>query len=79
MSPAGIEGARDSIGRAVDIARTLPTNVSEPLIEAARIAFMSGFHTTILVSVALLGLGTLISAVALRPRERSVGLTRPDR
>lgn len=79
VSPAGIEGARESIGRAVDIARTLPTNVSEPLIEAARIAFMSGFHTTILVSVALLGLGTLISAVALRPRERSVGLTRPDR
>ena len=53
--------------------------MAEPLFEAARTAFMSGFHTMILVSVALLGLGTLISAVALRPRGRSAGLTRPDR
>ncbi len=73
VSPIGIENARESLNRAVDIAQTMPSTMAEPLIEGARIAFMSGYHTMIVVSVALLGLSAAVSAIALRPRGGSPG------
>ncbi len=66
VSSVGIDTARESLSRAIDIAQRMPTTMAEPLIDGARAAFMSGYHTMILVSIAILGLSALISAFALR-------------
>jgi DHA2 family multidrug resistance protein-like MFS transporter len=66
VSSIGIETARESLSRATDIAQTMPTTMADPLIDAARAAFMSGYHTMVLVSIAILGTSALISAIALR-------------
>lgn len=68
VSSVGLEQARESLSRAIDIAQTMPTTMSEPLIEGARLAFMNGYHTMILVSVGIIGTSALISAFALRKR-----------
>jgi len=69
VSSIGIDNARESLSRAIDIAQTMPTTMAEPLIEGARLAFMSGYHTMILVSVGILGISALISGFVLRGRE----------
>lgn len=66
VSTVGIDSARESLSRAIEIAQTMPTTMAEPLIEGSRLAFMNGYHTMILVSVGIMGLSALISAVALR-------------
>jgi len=68
VSSVGLESARESLSRAIELAQTMPTTMAEPLIEGARLAFMNGYHTMILVSVAIIGVSALISAVALRNR-----------
>jgi DHA2 family multidrug resistance protein-like MFS transporter len=68
VSSVGIDTSRESLSRAVDIAQTMPTTMADPLIAGARDAFMAGYHTMILVSVAILGTVTLISAFTLRDR-----------
>ncbi len=67
VSSIGIDSARESLSRAIDIAQTMPTTMAEPLIAGARDAFMAGYHTMVLSSIAILGLSALISAVVLRP------------
>lgn len=66
VSSVGIESARESLNRAVDIAQTMPSTMAGPLLEGARLAFMSGYHTMILVSFVLIGLSAVASAVLLR-------------
>ena len=66
VSSIGIDNARESLSRAIDIAQTMPTTMADPLIEGARLAFMSGYHTMILVSIGILGASALISGFVLR-------------
>lgn len=66
--PTGTADARESLGRAVDVAGALPTTAGEALLTAARDAFVEGFHAVILVSIALLGTSALLAAVLLRGR-----------
>ena len=66
VSSIGIDNARESLSRAIDIAQTMPTTMAEPLMAAAREAFMDGYHTMILVSIALIGSAAVVSAIALR-------------
>lgn len=68
VSSIGIDTAQESLSRAIDIAQTMPTTMAGPLIEGAQLAFMSGYHTMILVSVGIIGGSALISGVVLRNR-----------
>ncbi|MGB0119623.1 MAG: MFS transporter [Solirubrobacterales bacterium] len=68
VSSVGIDTARESLSRAIDIAQTMPTTMAEPLIEGARLAFMSGYHTMILFSLAIIGVSSLIAGITLRKR-----------
>lgn len=67
ISNPGIANAEESLGRALEIAGSMSTNVANSLIETAKLAFMSGYHTAIAVSIALVGVSALISAALLRP------------
>lgn len=69
VSPVGIDTARESLNRAIDIAQTMPSTMAEPLIEGARLAFMSGYHTMILVSIGIIGVSALVSGFTLRKRD----------
>ncbi|MDQ2623050.1 MAG: MFS transporter [Actinomycetota bacterium] len=66
VSEVGLDEARESISRAIDIAQGMPTTMAEPLIDAARIAFMSGYHTMVLVAAGLIGSGAVVAAFLLR-------------
>lgn len=77
VSQAGLESARESISRAIGIAQEMPTAMAEPLIEVARTAFVSGYHSMIAVSIALIGASALVAASLLR-RDPS-GADAPDR
>jgi len=68
VSSIGIDSARESLSRAIDIAQTMPSTMAEPLIAGAREAFMAGYHTMIIVSIAILGSSAAISAYVLRGR-----------
>ncbi len=68
VSAVGIANAEESLSRALEIAERMSSTVAEPLIETAKLAFMSGYHTAIAVSIALVGMSALIAAVLLRPR-----------
>jgi len=69
VSSVGIDTARESLSRAIDIAQTMPTTMAEPLIEGARLAFMNGYHTMILVSIGIIGISALVSGFTLRKRD----------
>jgi len=66
VSSIGIDNARESLSRAVDIAQTMPTTMADPLIAGAREAFMSGYHTMILASIGILGASAVVSGLVLR-------------
>ena len=68
VSGVGIQNAEESLSRALEIAERMSSSVAEPLIETAKLAFMSGYHTAIAVSIALVGVSAAVAAVLLRPR-----------
>ena len=68
VSAIGIANAEESLARALEIADRMSSTVAGPLIETAKLAFMSGYHTAIAVSIGLVTVSGLISAVLLRPR-----------
>jgi len=68
ISPGFIDNARESLSRAIDIAQTMSSTMAEPLIAGPREAFMAGYHTMIIVSIAILGNSAAISAFVLRTR-----------
>ena len=68
ITSVGIANAEESLSRALEIADRMSSTVAEPLIETAKLAFMSGYHTAIGVSIALVGVSAVIAAVLLRPR-----------
>jgi DHA2 family multidrug resistance protein-like MFS transporter len=73
VSSVGIDNARESLSRAIDIAQTMPTTMAEPLIAGAREAFVSGYRTMVLFSIAVLGSSAAISALVLRNRTAEAG------
>lgn len=68
ISEIGIANAEESLARALEIAGRMSTSVAEPLIETAKLAFLTGFHTAIAVSIVLIAVSSAIAAVLLRPR-----------
>lgn len=76
VSGVGIANAEESLARAMEISEGMSSTVAEPLIETARLAFISGFHVAIAVSIALVAVSAAISAVLLRPRGEPEGSDR---
>lgn len=74
VSSVGLRNAEESLGRALEIAERMSTTVGKPLIETAKLAFMSGYHTAIAVSIALVGVSAAVAAILLRPRPSSATL-----
>ncbi len=68
VSQVGLESSEESLTRALEVAGRMSSQVAEPLIETARLAFMTGYHTAIAVSIALVGISAALAAVLLRPR-----------
>lgn len=80
VSGVGIQNAEESLARALEIAERMSSSIGDPLIETAKLAFMSGYHTAIAVSIALVGISAAVAAVLLRPREQPGGkLSASDR
>lgn len=68
VSSIGIGNAEESLSRALEMAERMSVTVAGPMIETAKLAFMSGYHTAIAVSIALVGVSAAAAAVLLRPR-----------
>ncbi len=66
VSGRDMEAARESIGRAVEVAERLPAAVGERLVAVAQAAFVDGFRLAIVVSIGLLGASALLAALLLR-------------
>jgi MFS transporter, DHA2 family, multidrug resistance protein len=63
--PAAHE-AIDSLGGALDAARTLPTELGEPLLATARTAFVAGLQAVSLIGGAIAVLISVLAALSLR-------------
>lgn len=66
LSQTGLDAVRESISRALEVAEQLPTAIAGPLIENARIAFVAGYHSLMLVSIVLVATGAVVAARLLR-------------
>ncbi|MCO5314951.1 MAG: MFS transporter [Solirubrobacterales bacterium] len=67
IGATALDQARESISRAAEVAQGLPATVAEPLVEASRLAFVSGYHAIVAVSIVLIGVSALAASVLLRP------------
>jgi MFS transporter, DHA2 family, multidrug resistance protein len=68
LSPGQAADAGESIGGAIAVARTLPTDLGDRLVESARAAFDSGIATTAATAAALTLVAAVIVAAAFRGR-----------
>jgi len=66
VSPSAMDSARESLGGAVDIAAGLTAQTGDALVDAARQAFVEGFHVTIVAAIVVIGASALLAAVILR-------------
>jgi MFS transporter, DHA2 family, multidrug resistance protein len=67
--PDGVDGAagiRTSLAAAVDASKSMPMEISEPMMITARAAFMTSYHVTALLAAAVLSMLALIAAWGLR-------------
>ncbi|MEU9835566.1 MFS transporter [Streptosporangium sp. NPDC048047] len=69
VPPALMDQARQSLAAAAHVAREVGGGTGTALLNAARAAFVSGLHTTVLVSLLLLA-GTAAAVALLVPRDR---------
>jgi len=69
LSPAQSADAGESIGGAISVARTLPTELGNHLVESARLAFDSGIGATAATAAGLALVATAIVAAAFRSRQ----------
>jgi MFS transporter, DHA2 family, multidrug resistance protein len=67
VAPAMMDQARQSLASAAHVAREIGGGVGDSLLASARVAFVSGLHTTVAVSVFLLG-ATALAVTLLVPR-----------
>ncbi|MUL49275.1 efflux MFS transporter LfrA [Mycobacterium sp. CBMA293] len=70
LSPEQSADAGESIGGAISVARTLPTELGDRLVESARAAFDSGIAATASTAATLTLIATLIVAAAFRGHGR---------
>jgi len=68
LSPAQSADAGESIGGAISVARTLPTELGNHLVESARLAFDSGIGAAAATAAGLALVATAIVAAAFRSR-----------
>jgi hypothetical protein len=61
------EAAKDSVGAAIYIAESLPSEVRAPLVEASRSAFTEAFGLSMLIGVGFALLGALVVARFMPP------------
>lgn len=66
VDPQTLDTARESLGEAVSVSEDLSSRIAEPLLRAARDSFVDGFHVTLVVAIAFIGLSALLAAVVLR-------------
>ncbi|WP_210495426.1 MFS transporter [Patulibacter sp. SYSU D01012] len=66
VSAADLDAAGGSITEAVSVAERLPAAVAEPLLAAARDAFVVGFHGVTVAAIALVALAAVLAAAVLR-------------
>ncbi|MFI6455162.1 MFS transporter [Streptosporangium amethystogenes] len=66
VAPEMMHQARQSLASAAHMAREIGGGVGDALLSAARVAFVAGLHTTIVVSVLLLGF-TALAVMLLVP------------
>jgi DHA2 family multidrug resistance protein-like MFS transporter len=78
VGPAAMGQARESLASAAHVAGELGGPSGASLMGAARAAFVTALHSTVLVSVALLGI-TAVAAATLLPRRRRGRGTMPSR
>ncbi|MBN9635007.1 MAG: efflux MFS transporter LfrA [Actinobacteria bacterium] len=69
LSPAQSADAGESIGGAISVARALPTELGNHLMESARVAFDSGIGATAATAAALAAAAAAIVAAAFRGRQ----------
>ncbi|MCW2878402.1 MAG: major facilitator superfamily transporter [Sphaerisporangium sp.] len=78
VEPRAMGQARESLASAAHVAGEVGGPAGTALMEAARAAFVTALHSTVLVSVALLGL-TALAAVILLPRRPPAKVPGPER
>ncbi|MGW0591411.1 hypothetical protein [Streptosporangium sp. NPDC002607] len=66
VAPETMHQARQSLASAAHMAQEIGGGVGDALLSAARVAFVAGLHTTIVVSVLLLGC-TALAVMLLVP------------
>ncbi|MGC5011744.1 MFS transporter [Streptosporangium sp. DT93] len=70
IGPGAMDQARQSLASAAHVAREIGGAGGDALLAAARLAFVSGLHTTIVVSVLMLGATALAVALLVPGRSR---------
>lgn len=68
LEPRDMVDAGESLTRALDVADRLPGALGESMMEAARLAFLSGFHAAVGAAITVVAISALIAAIVLRPR-----------
>lgn len=68
VSDGDMHAAGESLGRADEVSHGLPASVAEPLLHAARVAFMDGLHVVLLASIGLIAASSVLAFVVLRRR-----------
>jgi hypothetical protein len=71
LPPGALNGVKDSIGGAAQVASSIGGNTATAIMDAARSAFMDGFHASVRVGALVTFIGILITARWLPARARA--------
>ncbi len=68
LSSADISAAKDSVGGAMDLAKSLPASVGSAVATAAKLQFVSGMHTALVIGAGVVLIAAIIVFVYLPAR-----------
>jgi EmrB/QacA subfamily drug resistance transporter len=68
LSPSAVSAAKDSVGGAVDLARSLPASIGSAVEQAAKLEFVSGMRSALLIGAGVVLIAALIVLVYLPAR-----------
>jgi MFS transporter, DHA2 family, multidrug resistance protein len=68
LSAANISAAKDSVGGAIDVAKSLPTSVGALVASAAKVQFVSGLRTSLVIGAIVVLVAAIIVLVYLPAR-----------
>ncbi len=68
LSSADISAAKDSVGGAMDLAKSLPASVGSVVATAAKLQFVSGMHTALVIGAGVVLIAAIIVFVYLPAR-----------